>query len=356
MVLSLTGDSEPKNSLEFYEVADFEHLYESMFKCTRGVVWKDSVANFLLNGIECTLKLESELYRGKYRQRKPKKFTITSPKKRDIVSVSFRDRVFQRSLNDNSIYPKMSKSFIYDNSACQKKKGTDFARNRLKCFLQKYYRKYGPNGYILISDIKGYYPNMSHKYVKRCFRRKLDTWSYQQAKTVLDCQYDGEVGYNPGSQMIQIAGLALLDELDHCIKEKLKVKYYLRYMDDLILIHKDEQFLKDRLWYIALMALRKNCRLHEKKTRIIKISDGVSFLGFTFKLTDTGRVLMFINPENVKRERKKLSKMVALCKAGEISKSKVDECFTSWLAHAKQGDSRRLIVNMRQYYKSLWKE
>ena len=95
-----------------------------------------------------------------------------------IASVAFRDRVFQRSLNDNVVYPSMTRSFIYDNYACQKGKGTDKARDRLREFLRKYYQKYGTDGYVCQFDIKGYYPNMDHEVAEEMFRKKLDAWSF----------------------------------------------------------------------------------------------------------------------------------------------------------------------------------
>ena len=106
-----------------------------MQKCKRGVIWKDSVANFVLNGIPEVAKLSNELENGTYRERSHKYFTILYPKEREIMSIAFRDRVYQRSLNDVAIYPTMSKSFIYDNAACQKGKGSDFARKRMKCHM-----------------------------------------------------------------------------------------------------------------------------------------------------------------------------------------------------------------------------
>ena len=111
-------------------ITGFDALWLSMMKCKRGVMWKDSVANFVLNGVKEATKLSDDLNDGAYVERPHKYFTVTSPKRREIMSISFRDRVYQRSLNDVAIYPVMVKSFIYDNAACQKGKGTDFARNR----------------------------------------------------------------------------------------------------------------------------------------------------------------------------------------------------------------------------------
>lgn len=112
------------NKFEFDEkdVIGFDALYDSMRKCKNGVMWKDSTAAFVLRGIERVLKLHKELYIDTYKPNKVKRFLVYRPKKREIASISFRDRVYQRSLNDNIVYPLMTNSFIYDNFACQKGK------------------------------------------------------------------------------------------------------------------------------------------------------------------------------------------------------------------------------------------
>ena len=144
-----------------------------MMKCKCGVLWKDSTAAFYHRGIAKTIRLSRQLKNNRYKAAPPKHFKVTYPKPREIASISFRDRVYQRSLNDNAVYPLMTRSFIYDNYACQKGKGPDKARERLKEFLQSYYRKYGLEGYVAQFDIHGYYPNMSHAAVENIFKKKL---------------------------------------------------------------------------------------------------------------------------------------------------------------------------------------
>lgn len=334
----------------------FDALYNSMEKCKRGVIWKDSVAHYYLNAIEETIKLETQLKDETYKSRKPVTFTVTSPKKREIVSIAFRDRVYQRSLNDNSIYPQMSRHFIYDNAACQKQKGTDFARNRLKCFLQKYYKKHDTLGYILQCDIQGYYPNMRHDITLTKFEEVLDEWTYKYTKSVLTEQYEGNVGYNPGSQMVQIAGISVLNNLDHYTKERLGIKFYLRYMDDFILIHQSKSYLEYCKDQIEKKLSHIGFKFNTKKTQISELNNSILFLGFVFNLTNTGKVIMTLNPKNVKRERKKLYRLVSKAKRGEISREKVDFCYAGWKNHAAKGNSFKLLQRMDQYYKKLWKE
>ena len=355
MALSYEQDSEPVNSRDFESVAGFEALSKSTWKCIKGVSWKDTPAHHFLNNIDENLTLEKQLKNGKYKQKKPKKFKVYYPKEREIVSVHFRDRVFQRSLNDNVLYPNISRSFIYDNMACQQGKGPDLARERLKCFLQKYYRKYGIEGYVLKCDIKGYYPNMSHKVVKDCFHKVIDGWTYKQAVSILDNQYDREIGYNPGSQMIQIAGIGILNALDHYIKEVLRIRFYIRYMDDFLLIHHDRQYLIECYAKISIKLQELACQFNTQKTGIIPLSKGILFLGFHYSLTNSGKVIMILNPQNIKHERKKLNKLVNLAKKGERMHEKVDECFDSWKNHAGKGNSQKLLQRMNKYYKDLWK-
>lgn len=341
---------------ELESIIDYEALYWSMRKCTKGVLWKDSVASFRLNSIEKIIKLSDRLHDGSYKAQPPVLFSITSPKPREIASVAFTDRVYQRSLNDNVVYPIMTRSFILDNYACQKGKGTDAARNRLKDFLHKYFRKYGTAGFVAQFDIHGYYPNMDHAITEDIFRTKLRPEIYEKVETILREQYPGDTGYNPGSQLIQIAGISVLDGMDHYIKEKLHAKFYIRYMDDFLIFHPDRSYVEKCIKNVTEYLTNLRFEINPDKTRIFSIDEGIDFLGFNFQLTNTGKVLMLIKSENVKRERKKLRRLVHRSKRGLIPKEKVRESYDAWRNHASKGNSFHLIQRMDSYYKNLWKE
>lgn len=337
-------------------IIGYDALYDSMEKCMRGVSWKASVAHFVLNAPEEVLKLETQLKDGGYKPRPPKHFTVTSPKPREISSIAFRDRVYQRSLNDNALYPAMTKSFVYDNWACQKGKGTDGARNRLAEFLRQYYRKHGAEGYVAQFDIKGYYPNMDHAYIEDCFRRKLSDTAFHRTLDVLHHQYPGDKGYNPGSQMIQIAGISALNGLDHYIKEQLHIRWYIRYMDDFLLICDSRERLEECRTKIGEWLTARKFALNLDKTKIYPLSDGIMFLGFRFLLTGAGKVIRLINPKNVKAKRKNLARLVAKSKKGLLPKESVDESYRSWRDHASKGNSYNLLKRMDEYYQNLWRD
>lgn len=338
------------------DVIGFDALYESMQKCRKGVLWKDSVAAYYLRSIERTVRLSKELQDGSYKASPMKNFKITHPKPRDIASVTFRDRVYQRSLNDHIVYLKMVRGFIYDNYACQQRKGTDAARDRLKQFLRTQYRNDRVNGYVAQLDIKGYYPNMRHDVAESQFQKHLPEWAFDRVVSILRNQYPGSTGYNPGSQLVQIAGISVLDPIDHYIKERLHIHLYIRYMDDMILIHSDRKYLEQCFQKITRKLNEIGFELNERKSKIFQIKDGVEFLGFRFYLTDSGKVLMQIDPKKVKEQRRKLKKLVRKAKNGELQKESVDASYEAWKAHVKKGNSYHLLVKMDKYYHSLWKD
>lgn len=337
-------------------ITGFDALYEKAGVCIQGVRYNKTAANFYIHRFKETFKLWQEFRMGKYKPRRTHLVEITHPKHRVAVAISFRDRVYQRSLNDNQIYPQMTKSFIYANLACQNGKGTDAARRLMDKYLHREFINHGTNFKILQCDCEHYYDNLSHKAVKAAFREKLDDISYQHAKTILDGQYQGEVGYNPGSQIVQIAGISMLDGLDHFIKEVLHIKSYVRVMDDFILIHPDEQYLlycreciESYLNFIGL-------KLHPKKTGIRTPTKGFRFLGFDYHMTNTGKIIMTIDPENVRFARKRLYRAAQLVKKGQMEKTKFDEMYRDWKAHASKGNSTKLLRRMDEYTKSLFKE
>lgn len=339
-------------------VCDFDNLHKAMLKCKRGVMWKDSVARYSNNGLISTLKLKNCLDEETYEISNYYQFTIFEPKKREIVSTKFKDRVFQRSLCDNYLYDAVTKTFIYDNGACQVNRGTDFSRRRLKTHLQKYYRKYGNEGYVLKLDFKNYFGSTPHETVKKELKKVVDDrWAYDHVCKIVD-SYDDDgraIGLGLGSQITQLVQLLVLSGVDHHIKEKLRVRYYVRYMDDLILINNNKDFLKVCLEDIDNMAKNLGLTLNQKKTKIFKLSQGINFLGFKFRISDTGAVYMAISKENINKRKRKLRKHRNLVLSGKMSKEKADACFESWKAHARNGNSHKLIEHMDKFYNNLWR-
>lgn len=136
---------------------------------------------------------------------------------------------------------------------------------------------------------------------------------------------------------------------------KLIKEVNLKSMDDFILIHESEEYLNTCREKIEAKLQDKGFAFNQKKTKVYSLRKGITFLGFTFKLTDTGKVILILKPKNVKQERKKLYRLVQQAKRGEKPKAKVDECYNGWRNHAAKGNSTKLLRRMDKYYKDLWK-
>lgn len=341
------------------KVCCFKALYQAMYKCRRNVMWKDSVAGYVKNGLVNCLKLSNQLYDDTYAIDKYNIFTIHEPKVREIVSTRIKDRVFQRSLCDNYLYKAVTKSFIYDNCACQLGKGTDFAVNRLMTHMQRFYRQHGISGYVLKCDIKNYFGSTPHSVAKQAIAKRIDSlWAYDQVADIINSFNNGpnpNIGLGLGSHISQLAQLAVLDDLDHEIKEQYRIKYYVRYMDDFILVHDDIEYLKLCKTKIEAHLNKLSLKLSSNKTKIFPLSQGIKFLGFRLRLTATGGIVKTINSKNISHERRKLCKQKILVDKNIMSKVQVDSCFISWKAHAQKGNTHNLILQMDKFYENLWR-
>lgn len=342
--------------LSYAEAITYDELYKSMNKCKHNVIWKDSVANYVLHSVKNISSLASDLENDRYIQKQPYIFTITSPKPREILSIRFRDRVYQRSINDNILYPIMTRNLIYDNYACQYGKGNKFARKRMVEQIRRMINKYGTDLYVLQIDIHGFYKNLKHSYVNRLFYKKLDPTTYTRIHDILSTQYDGDTGYCPGSQMVQIAGVCSLNSIDHYIKERLHVECYGRYMDDLLIVTNScdhAEYCKDVIQdLLADIGLSYN----RKKTEVFPISKGINFLGFKFRVTKTGKLIQTPLPSKIKNNKRKYKRMVTRSfPNGKLSLSQIEDSYRDFRNSISEGNSYYAVQNFDAYYLSLWK-
>ena len=341
------------------KICSFKELYKAAYICKRNVMWKDSVAGFIKNALTNCYNLHNELMNGTYKLSSYSVFVVHEKKTRTIVSTRMRDRVVQRSLCDNYLTEYLTKSFVYDNCACLPGRGTDMARKRLKCHLQRFYRKHGLDGWVLKVDIHDFFGSTPHDVVKAAVTKRVpDPWVREQVFNIVD-SFDHiapDKGMGLGSQITQLVQLAVLDDMDHYIKEKLRIKGYVRYMDDFILIHEDKGYLRYCLQEITRVITSLGLELNKKKTGIQPVEKGIHFLGFSFRLTDTGKVVQTVLHKKISKERRKLRKLVDRVKAGEMTKQHVDECYRAWRSHVEKGDCRSLLSKMDSYYVNLCAE
>ena len=315
------------------------------------------MAAFELNVWERCQKLSEELVAGTYTPRPPKRFMLMRPKHRPCLSVGIRDRVYQRSLCDNVVYPAMVRSLIPANCACQKGKGTDYARQRLVRMLKRHWHHHGTEGYVLQMDIAGYYPNMRHDIVLAEFKKHLDTFSYERVRAILTHQYAGDIGFDPGSQLVQIAGIAALNGLDHFIKERLRIKAYVRYMDDMLCLGETHEELEAVRDSIAICLAELDMRLHSNKTRIQRINRRIPWLGFTYELKPTGFVCVRCKPAKMRDNRRRFKRYADAIKRGSMTVAKADEIAYTTIRYLRRNCSSRADpAKLERYWQELTKE
>jgi RNA-directed DNA polymerase len=202
------------------------------------------------------LQLQKELRKQTYEPKPMKTFIIRDPKTRVISASSFRDRVVHHVLC-NIIEPIFDKAFICDSYANRKDKGTHAALKRFDYFV----RKISGNGmllsnakdsnqvygYALKADIRHYFDSVNHEVMVHCIRRKIqDEKVLWLVKKILD-NHNGEVlgkGMPIGNLTSQFFANVYLNELDYFVKHRLKAKYYIRYVDDFVILDASKEKLE----------------------------------------------------------------------------------------------------------------
>lgn len=340
---------------DFEKAITFRELYKGLKASARNVRWKDSVASYDANGLKNTYKLRQQLLNGSYTISPYQRFTIHEPKERPIVATRIKDRQFQRSLCDNVLYPQITRSFIRDNCACLRERGVDDAMKRMETHLHRYFRKHGADGWVLKCDIKHYFAETPHETAKAAIRKRVqDLEAADHACAIID-SFGGEIGIGLGSQVSQLTELAVLDDLDHRIKEHHRVRQYIRYMDDFILIHPDRDFLEACLLDIQAQLAKLGLRLNEK-TQIHPLRQGIIFLKWRYILTDSGKVIRRMSKASISRERRKLRKLLVKIDdpASPITLRDAENNIQAWLANAARGNTYGIRQKMLKYYFELY--
>lgn len=334
------------DAMDFKKVFTTGHLYDSYRKCTKGVKWKSSTQKYIDNATLHIHRTKKRLLNGTFRSDGFYEFDLYERgKHRHIKSVTMQERVVQRCLCDYSLVPLLSDTFIYDNGASLKNKGYHFSIRRMVRHLQQHYRKYGTEGYILLFDFSKFFDNVSHKVVECILRKKYqDKWLLGLILHFV--RSFGDVGMGLGSQISQTLAVASASPLDHHIKEKQRIKGYSRYMDDGYLIHHDKEYLKKCLEEIKLICEKLEININLKKTQIVKLSHGFTWLKCRFYLLSSGKVVKKIYKRSVTKMRRKLKAFKQLYDAGRMALKQIRDGVQSWLSYALNFDACGTVKSM----------
>ena len=339
----------------FNKVFSYGHLFTSYKKCSEEVKWKASIQLLLMVADLNTYETYSRLQKKIFKHDPFYEFDLLERGKlRHIKSVSARERGVQRCICDYCLVPLLSRSFIYDNGASLKNKGYTFSIRRTETHLHKYYHHhFNNNGYVLLFDFSKFFDTIQHDICFNIINNAISDQDLQNvAKDFINAF--GDIGLGLGSQISQILALASVNSLDHFIKEKLHIKYYGRYMDDGYLIHQDKKYLQYCLNEINIFCQKLGIKLNLKKTMIVKLSHGFTFLKTRFYLLPSGKVIKKIYKKSIVKERRKLKKLKKKQLVANITINDIYQSFQSWRAHAKIFNSYFTIKNIEALYSQLF--
>ena len=204
-------------------------------------------------------------------------FTIYEPKERRIVSQSIHDKIINHLVARYILYPAILPCLIPENVASRKNKGTKEGLRLFQSYTRKCKIKYN-SYYILKCDISKFFASIDQDILKQKLKRKI------KDKDALDIVFkiiDSEkTGLGIGNMTSQVLAIFYLNDLDHYIKEDLKIKYYVRYQDDFLLFHESKDYLKQCFEKIKIFLAKEKLELN-RKSRIYKNTNHFIFLGRT---------------------------------------------------------------------------
>lgn len=317
----------------FEKLCSFENLFNAYLKARRRKKYKAAVLEFTYTLEENLIKIKEELEKRTYRHGSYTTFQVTDQKKRIVKAASFRDRIVHHALC-NVIEPIFDKIFIYDSYACRKGKGIHFGANRLTKFLRRYRNK---KLYALKCDIKKYFESIDHEILLKIISRKInDDEVLWLVKEIIesDCSEKGK-GIPIGNLTSQLFANIYLNELDYFVKHKLRMKYYLRYVDDFVILHESKEKLREiKQEIIKFLKERLKLELHDKKQNIFPVSNGIDFLGY--RIFHSHRR---VRRSNIKKFVKRNKELIKKYQKGIIGFDKIRASINSWLGYVLHADS-----------------
>lgn len=323
----------------FSHLTSFKNLLDAYKKAAK--VKKDRlyVQEYDYNLEFNLLNLQKKLKNGTYQWGEYKRFYVCDPKKRLIAAAPFEDRIVHHAIC-NMIEPIFEKTFIDDSYACRKNKGTHKALRRTFEFVKE-------ANYVLKADISKYFNSINGQILFSLLKRKISdpkllklletliasgsqaTCGQQKLPLLANTLTLADCGVPIGNLTSQLFANIYLNELDHLVKEKLAIEYYLRYMDDFVVFGQS----KKELWKLAgeireFLKTRLKLTLHPQKVHLTPTRCFLDFLGY--KIYPEKILLRHRNLANYFKRRKKHKKWLEK----EVKTDKIIQSRASFLGIA----------------------
>ena len=272
-------------------------IYET--EISKNVKNKKSLYNFEVNKMQNITNILSMLNNGDIGHKKYNIFLIYEPKCRLVMSLSVSDKIINHFVTRYSLEKNLTKYLDPRNIATRKNMGTDYGIKLVRKYLNKL-KKDNDMFYILKIDISKYFYSIDHNVLKSELKDKLDDYEYDIISKIIDTTNEEYVnkeifhniskhnldlplyyfgkGLPIGNMTSQFLSIFYLHKLDHFIVHDLKLKYYVRYMDDFIIMDKDLNKLKQaREIIIEKLEQEYKLKVNTKKTFIVNSKIGFAF-------------------------------------------------------------------------------
>jgi len=317
---------------------------------------------------------------GNYNGGKYNIFLIKEPKHRIVMALDISDKLINHFIARYVLEVKLSKYLDPRNIATRKGMGTDCGIKLVKKYLElnKKYDKF----YILKLDISKYFYSIDHAVLKELVKDKLDEDEYNFLSLIIDStnreyinlkiqdikekylakhpQFEKEMmaipfyevgkGLPIGNMTSQFLSIYYLYELDHYIVHDLHIKYYVRYMDDFVLIHHDKEVLKDAYKKIECILNNKyKLKLNSKKTKIVSASEGFSFLGYTYKVVNK-KTIVKLRREAYEKIKKRVKQVYYMYESGFIDFNCAFCSIMSFWYNRKYGSQMKVRRAINRYW------
>ncbi len=292
----------------FEKIVSPENLFNSWTNFKHDKRKNFDVQEFEINLEENIFKLHRDLKTGIYKHGGYKPFYVQDPKQRLIHKATVRDRVVHHAVFSvlNTIFES---TFIANSFSCRIGKGTHKGVFSLERILRKASKNNTTNCFALKGDIKKFFDNVDHKKFLNILGKKIiDRKTIWLLKEIIN-SYSASFGKGVpiGNLTSQIFANIYLNEFDQFVKNRLRVRYYLRYTDDFVIVGENKKYLEELIVQIdSFLKNRLKLSLHPNKVCIRKYSQGIDFLGYVvlpyYKVIRTKtkkRITKKLNKENL---------------------------------------------------------
>lgn len=329
-------------ALTISNAARLDNIHEAARDAAKGVRWKASVQRYMIHSLRNLLYTRRDLLAGNDIRKGFVRFhVIERGKDRAIAAPRFSERVIQKAVTRAVMAPAVWPTLTPGCAANMRGRGTDYALMRLKRQLAEHYRRHGAEGYVLLMDFSDYFGTIDHGTAFDLVRRTLTDPAAVEFMR-LQIEANGRIGLGLGSEPNQALAVAIPSPLDHLGERWRGIEASGRYMDDSYFIALD----KETLWRF-LDAARALCSslgitINERKTRVVKLTRGFTFLKKRFRFTGSGRIVVTLIPKSLARERRKLRTHARMVAEGSMT---LEQAYVSYMSfrgalERKRGDGR----------------